>query len=212
MTVQALPGPEALARDILHGLAEGRFAPGQRLSEPGLMARYGISRSTVREALGRLAADGVVALVPHRGATIRRLDPAEIDGVLRVAQVLLGLAARQAAEAVAAGADSTALREAAAQYAQAPEAERSQARARYYRALAVLGGNAELMRLMPSIQMPLVRAQLRGQAIPAGPGQAALVAAVVHGNPGAAEAAAHAHLARLRALVAAPVGMMRTDA
>lgn len=186
-------GPEALARDILHGLAEGRFVPGQRLAEPDLMARYGVGRSTVREALGRLASDGLVEIVPHRGAAIRRLTRREAADVLRVAAVLLALAARQAAEAVAAGGDAADLGQAAAEY----EAQGDgRARARYYRALATLAGNREVMRLLPAIQVPLVRAQMRGHA--AGPsGHAALVAAVAAGDPQAADRAARAHIDRL---------------
>ncbi len=190
-------GPEALARDILHGLAEGRFVPGQRLAEPDLMARYAVGRSTVREALGRLASDGLVDMVPHRGAAIRRLTRREAADVLRVAAVLLALAARQAAEAVAAGGDAADLVQAAGEY----EAQGGgRARARYYRALATLAGNREVMRLLPAIQVPLVRAQMRGH--PAGPpGHAALVAAVAAGNPQAADRAARAHIDRLLARI-----------
>ena len=69
------------------------------------MRRYALGRSTVREALGRLAASGIVELVPHKGAQIRFLTRRAAEDVLRVTEPLLGLAARQAAEAVAAGAD-----------------------------------------------------------------------------------------------------------
>ncbi|MCB1405128.1 MAG: GntR family transcriptional regulator, partial [Rhodobacteraceae bacterium] len=82
-------GPEGLVRDILQGLAEGRFVPGQRLAEPDLMARYGLGRSTVREALGRLAASGIVVQMPHRGAQIRLLTRRAARDVLRVTEPLL---------------------------------------------------------------------------------------------------------------------------
>lgn len=190
----AVPGPEMVARDIVQGLATGRFAPGQRLAEPDLMARYGVGRSTVREALGRLVAAGVVALVPHRGATIRRLTRREAADVLRVAASLLELAARQAAEAVAQGADPAALRDAVAGLA-----DPGRGRARYYRALTGLAGNAELTRLMPAMQVPLLRAQLSGHLPESTSDHARLVAAVADGAPDVASARAAAYLARLLA-------------
>jgi len=194
-------GPEALVRDILQGLAEGRHVPGQRLAEPDLMTRYGVGRSTVREALGRLAAAGLVTLAPHRGAQIRWLTRRGAGDVLRVAQPLLALAARQAAEAVAAGADPAPLMAAAAAY-DAAATDRPRARARYYRALTQLAGNAELDRLLPLLQVHLVRAQIR-HTRPAGQ-RPRILAAIAAGQPDAAAAAALAHVG---ALIAALPGV-----
>lgn len=194
-------GPEALVRDILHGLAEGRYVPGQRLAEPDLMVRHGVGRSTVREALGRLAAQGLVTLAPHRGAQIRWLTRRAAGDVLRVAQPLLALAARQAAEAVEAGADPAPLSAAAREYDTATS-DRPRARARYYRTLTQLAGNAELDRLLPLLQVHLIRAQL-GAARPQGQ-RTAIVAAIAAGDAVAAEAAARAHVG---ALIAALPGV-----
>ena len=48
---KAASAAENIVRDILKGLYEGRYVSGQRLAEPDLIARYGVSRSTVREAI-----------------------------------------------------------------------------------------------------------------------------------------------------------------
>lgn len=189
-------GPEAIVRDILHGLSEGRYAPGQRLVEPDLMARYGVGRSTVREALGRLAAGGVVAQAPHRGAQIRLLTRRATRDLLRVTEMMLGLAARQAAEAVGNGADPGPLVEAAARYTGADADGDSRARARYYRALIALGGNAELERLLPALQVHLIRAQLRAARPTAADERTALIAAIRNARPDSAETAARIPIAR----------------
>lgn len=56
----------ALRRAIL----EFRYSPGQRLVERDLMEDLGVSRTTVREALGELRSEGLVTLTPHRGASV----------------------------------------------------------------------------------------------------------------------------------------------
>ncbi|MBN8293061.1 GntR family transcriptional regulator [Rhodobacter sp. NTK016B] len=197
VTEGAASGPETLVRDVLQGLAEGRFVPGQRLIEPDLMARYGLGRSTVREGLGRLAASGIVVQMPYRGAQIRLLSRRAATDVLRVTEPLLGLAARQAAEAVAAGTDPRALIAAARDYDDAPPEEHPRARGRYYRALTQLAGNAELERLLPMLQVHLIRAQLRLSRPSGRAARKALVAAVAGGAPDAAEIEARAYVGAL---------------
>lgn len=194
MSHPAPSGPEIVVRDILQGLGEGRFAPGQRLAEPDLMARYGLSRPTVREALGRLAGAGVVVQAPHRGASIRLLTRRAALDVLRVTEPLLGLAARQAAEAVTLGADPAELIGAARAYGNAGE---GQTRARYYRALTQLGGNAELERLLPMLQVHLIRAQLRPVRDRGDGTREAMVTAIAKGDADAADRAARRHVRQL---------------
>lgn len=200
-----MSGPDTLVRDILGGLAEGRFVPGQRLSEPDLMQLYGVSRSTVREGLGRLSAAGVIVQARHRGAQIRHLQADEVRDVVRVMAVLLGLAARQASEAVALGADPGTFAAAALAYEAAPPGQASRARTAYYRALLALAGNAELHRLLPMVQVHLILAQMQGAGGGAGRDVAvrrkAMVQAIIGGMPGPAEDAARAHVEGLTRIV-----------
>src|SRR5687767_7146332 len=65
----------AALRDMI---VEGRLAPGERLNERALSDRFGISRTPLREALKTLAADGLVSLLPNRGAIVAQIDLAEI--------------------------------------------------------------------------------------------------------------------------------------
>jgi len=59
----------------------GEFAAGARLGEVELAARLGVSRTPVREALTRLAAEGLVELSPNRGARVRAWTAAELEGI-----------------------------------------------------------------------------------------------------------------------------------
>ncbi|HLU58601.1 MAG TPA: GntR family transcriptional regulator [Pseudonocardia sp.] len=74
----------ALRELILHG----HFAAGARLGEVELAERLGVSRTPVREALTRLAAEGLVELVPNRGARVASWSVAELEGVFDLRSAL----------------------------------------------------------------------------------------------------------------------------
>src|SRR5690606_34452751 len=57
-----ISSPDGVFNEILNGLYDGRYVPGQKLIESDLTDRFKVSRGSVREALKRLAAEGVVQL------------------------------------------------------------------------------------------------------------------------------------------------------
>ena len=59
-------------------IVEGELAPGARLNERVLCARLGVSRTPLREAMKMLAAEGLLALLPNRGAMVPELSAEEI--------------------------------------------------------------------------------------------------------------------------------------
>lgn len=91
-------GRDAYSR-ILADIRRGSLAPGDRITETDLAKRLGISRTPVREAIRQLEADGLVVHVPRVGASIRRLDHAEISELYDMRSVLESTAARFAARA-----------------------------------------------------------------------------------------------------------------
>jgi DNA-binding GntR family transcriptional regulator len=91
----------AVQRRLLHGQAvdmlrdmilRGELAPGARLNERQLCERLAISRTPLREALRTLAAEGLVQLLPNRGAVVAVVDAAEIDELFHVTGALEALA------------------------------------------------------------------------------------------------------------------------
>jgi DNA-binding GntR family transcriptional regulator len=76
-------------RDLI---VHGDLAPGVRLNERVLCERLGISRTPLREAIKLLASEGLVELLPNRGAIVSRLDPAALAETLEVMGALESLA------------------------------------------------------------------------------------------------------------------------
>ncbi len=72
--------------------------PGQSLSEPELAAEYGVSRTPVREALIRLADEGLVDIVPKSGTTVARISLALLPEAILVRKALEDITTRHAAE------------------------------------------------------------------------------------------------------------------
>ena len=66
----------------------GDLTPGARLGEAELATRLGVSRTPVREALSRLAAEGLVEIAPNRGARVATWTVAELEGVFDLRSVL----------------------------------------------------------------------------------------------------------------------------
>lgn len=91
---------ERVYAHIRDGILIGTHAPGAKLGEAALAAALGVSRTPVREALGKLAADGYVELRPHAGACIRPWNPAEVRSSFTIRADVEGQAAAHAARRI----------------------------------------------------------------------------------------------------------------
>lgn len=198
---------DAAVACIRHRIAEGAYLPGQRLVEPELMAALGVSRAALREAVVRLAAEGLLELERYRGASVRRLDRAAVAEMFEVRATLEGLAARRAAPVVAPSAPlRTELRGIMAALeatdADAPDPTRAYvlANARLHGFVLHHARAPTLARLVPPLQMPLLRLTLarlldaRSRA-DSQAGHRIIAAALEAGDAAAAEAAMRSHVA-----------------
>jgi DNA-binding GntR family transcriptional regulator len=77
-------------------IISGRLIPGTELHEAGLARSRGVSRGPIREALGRLATEGLVAIRPRRGAVVRALSNEEFIEAYQVREALEMMAVRLA--------------------------------------------------------------------------------------------------------------------
>lgn len=163
---KAVSSPERVASSITKGVLLRDYVVGQRLIESDLTQQLGVSRSTVREALKILAANGVVELVPHRGAVIRGLSLTDAEKLLALLEVLTGLAARLAANNIDRGQNRKLFMAASKPLIDARSTNELDRildeRARYYQTMLDIADNSELRRAMPMPRAHLFRTQFYG--------------------------------------------------
>ena len=96
------PAETSLHGEILSRLrdyvVEGNIAAGARVPERQLCELFGISRTPLREALKVLAAEGLIELLPNRGARVRQLSERDLEELFDVMGGLESLAGRLACE------------------------------------------------------------------------------------------------------------------
>jgi len=90
--------PEQIAARLSERITAGTYAPGRRVMEQEVSAEFGVSRGPVREALRLLEKDGLVTILPRRGAQVTRLSIAEVREIFDIRAALNGLRDRQIAE------------------------------------------------------------------------------------------------------------------
>lgn len=98
------PASQSLHEEVLTRLrdyiVEGNIADGARVPEKQLCTLFGISRTPLREALKVLASEGLIDLLPNRGARVRPLDKQEVADLFDLMGGLEALAGRLACEKV----------------------------------------------------------------------------------------------------------------
>lgn len=97
---------EMVVAAIREAVLSGIYGPGDKLPQEKLAQALGASRIPVRAALRQLEAEGLVVFSPHRGATVRRLEPADVEEIYELRILLETFALRSAiAEITAAEVD-----------------------------------------------------------------------------------------------------------
>ena len=87
---------EIIIDRLRNAILRGDLKPGQKLDQNELADMLKVSRSPIREALRTLSAEGLVEVIPHRGAVVAELSADELEEILTLRGVLEGMAARLA--------------------------------------------------------------------------------------------------------------------
>lgn len=85
-------------RQIRQDILSGKYNRGEELTEAGLGTALGVSRTPVREALRQLELEGLVELVPNKGAYVKGISAQDIRDIYEIRSRLEGLCARWAAK------------------------------------------------------------------------------------------------------------------
>lgn len=169
-------GSDARAGDVAYeaiksAIVMGEFAPRAHLGEAAVAARFGVSRTPVREAFRRLEAEGLLDIVPHLGVRVAQWSANDIDDNVAIRVLLEAHAAQQAATRIS-QADVRRLHDLARQIQQkslvsleSREAadERCVLNGEFHDLIIEASGNRHLKRMVAGIvNFPLVKWYFRG--------------------------------------------------
>lgn len=154
LRVERTPAPirAQVLDNLRQAILDGRFAPGQRLIERELVELTGVSRTSIREALRELAAEGLVTTIPNKGTVVATLSAEDARQLYQVRSVLEGLAGKLFVEnATPAQRRALARQLAAIDRLAARDASILEAKDRFYDILFGGGGNVALHQTAASL-------------------------------------------------------------
>lgn len=95
-----LPLRDVVFNTLRQAILRGELKPGERLMEIALANRLGVSRTPVREAIRMLELEGLVIMIPRKGAQVAQITEQDLNDVLEVRLGLEELAVRFACERI----------------------------------------------------------------------------------------------------------------
>lgn len=95
-----LPLRDVVFKTLRQAILMGELSPGQRLMEIQLANQLGVSRTPIREAMRKLELEGLVVMVPRKGAQVAKINQKGLTDVLEVRSALEELAVELACERI----------------------------------------------------------------------------------------------------------------
>ncbi len=91
-----LPLRDVVFNTLRQAILKGELKPGERLMEIALAERLGVSRTPIREAMRKLELEGLVVMIPRRGAQVANITEKDLNDVLEVRMALENVAIEKA--------------------------------------------------------------------------------------------------------------------
>lgn len=91
-----LPLRDVVFNTLRQAILKGELKPGERLMEIALAERLGVSRTPIREAMRKLELEGLVVMIPRRGAQVASITEKDLNDVLEVRIALEDMAIEKA--------------------------------------------------------------------------------------------------------------------
>lgn len=95
-----LPLRDVVFNTLRQAILTGELKPGERLMEIHLANRLGVSRTPIREAIRKLELEGLVTMMPRRGAEVAQITEKSMNDVLEVRRAMDALCAELACERI----------------------------------------------------------------------------------------------------------------
>ena len=93
-----LPLRDVVFNTLRQAILKGELAPGERLMEIQLAEKLGVSRTPIREAIRKLELEGLVKIIPNKGAYVTGITPKDVQDIYMIRSILEGMCARWATE------------------------------------------------------------------------------------------------------------------
>ncbi len=95
-----LPLREVVFNTLRQAIIQGEFQPGERLMEVTLANKLGVSRTPVREAIRMLELEGLVVMIPRKGAEVANITVKDLKDALEVRMAMEALSVKLACERI----------------------------------------------------------------------------------------------------------------
>lgn len=160
---------EQIVSSLRESIVKGELQSGQKLTEPELAEKLGISRTPIREAFRQLESEGFLTVIPRRGAVVSSITRKEIEDFYEIKSLLEGYAARVAAERITKK-DIDKLKKINEQLEVLTEGDDVEAFFRknneFHNTFIALCGNEKLMELRGDLVQKFLRFRLQALAVP----------------------------------------------
>ena len=158
-----LPLRDVVFKTLRQAILKGELEPGERLMEIQLAERLGVSRTPIREAIRKLELEGLVLMIPRRGAEVAKISEKNLRDVLEVRRSLEELAIDLACQRIQEEELET-LREAQKEFAAAIAAgdamEIAQTDEKFHEIIYSSTGNQKLMQILSNLREQMYRYRL----------------------------------------------------
>ena len=158
-----LPLRDVVFNTLRDAILTGKLVPGERLMEIHLADKLGVSRTPIREAIRKLELEGLVTMIPRRGAEVAQITEKHLRDVLEVRRALDALAVELACERITAE-ELESLKEACANFAKETKQGNANRLARadvaFHDIILNASGNERLVQMISKLSQQMYRYRL----------------------------------------------------
>ena len=158
-----LPLRDVVFNTLRRSILTGELKPGERLMEIHLADKLGVSRTPIREAIRKLELEGLVTMIPRRGAEVAQITEKHLRDVLEVRRALDALAVELACERITAE-ELESLKEACANFAKETKQGNANRLARadvaFHDIILNASGNERLVQMISKLSQQMYRYRL----------------------------------------------------